>query len=276
MSARIRNTIDPINYSNQNNYNLNGLTVVSNNLNIINRDTKGNITFEESGSDNKILVIETVRRNINKQTFLNAVNTNFEYFSFPVNIVTTESNDSLDINLDTESDPIYARYRPSENRKIIASSEYSGILINETEDGISQRKTNGYYISKEVKNSGANLRFRININHRLDSEEDLKSSTVYFSIIKSGPKSPINRKFKEFSKTGSAGEYGMIKRYEVWNTYYDIVINNSEFDIGDVFSIGALCGHNDEKNWHTITADQTYWVITDASKNVDEWNQVKE
>jgi hypothetical protein len=25
--------------------------------------------------------------------------------------------------------------------------------------------------------------------------------------------------------------------------------------------------------FHTINAIQTYWVITDASRNVDEWNQ---
>jgi hypothetical protein len=29
----------------------------------------------------------------------------------------------------------------------------------------------------------------------------------------------------------------------------------------------------DDSNYHTINAVTSYWVITDASKNVDKWNQ---
>jgi hypothetical protein len=28
-----------------------------------------------------------------------------------------------------------------------------------------------------------------------------------------------------------------------------------------------------DSSYHFVIADQSYWVITDASKNVDEWNQ---
>ena len=45
--------------------------------------------------------------------------------------------------------------------------------------------------------------------------------------------------------------------------------NLFKFEIGDTFGIGAFSG----QDTHTIIADQTYWVITDASKNVDLWNQ---
>jgi hypothetical protein len=30
---------------------------------------------------------------------------------------------------------------------------------------------------------------------------------------------------------------------------------------------------NNSSNYHTINAATSYWVITDASKNVDKWNQ---
>ena len=67
-------------------------------------------------------------------------------------------------------------------------------------------------------------------------------------------------------------DYGA-KKYEVQNLEVDIVIPNSEFEIGDRFGIGAKAGQNNATEFHTINALQSYWVITDASKNVDLWNQ---
>jgi hypothetical protein len=55
-----------------------------------------------------------------------------------------------------------------------------------------------------------------------------------------------------------------------------VTIRNSEFEIGDYyFSIGAKAGggQNTDSSYHYVVAVQSYWVITDASKNVDEWNQ---
>jgi hypothetical protein len=49
----------------------------------------------------------------------------------------------------------------------------------------------------------------------------------------------------------------------------DETIKNSDFEIGDIFQIGQKTG----QSGHTILNNQTYWVITDASKTVDEWNQ---
>jgi hypothetical protein len=59
----------------------------------------------------------------------------------------------------------------------------------------------------------------------------------------------------------------------VQNLEIDIVIPNSEFEIGDRFGIGAKAGQNNDTQYHTINALQSYWVISDASKNVDLWNQ---
>lgn len=63
--------------------------------------------------------------------------------------------------------------------------------------------------------------------------------------------------------------YGLISNTETQYTYIDETILNSEFEIGDVFGIGVLT----DNTGHEILNAQTYWVITDASKNVDEWNQ---
>jgi hypothetical protein len=63
--------------------------------------------------------------------------------------------------------------------------------------------------------------------------------------------------------------YGLISNTETQYTYIDETILNSEFEIGDIFSIGVFT----KNTGHEILNAQTYWVITDASKNVDEWNQ---
>ena len=65
--------------------------------------------------------------------------------------------------------------------------------------------------------------------------------------------------------------YGLISNTETQYTYIDETILNSEFEIGDVFGIGVLT----DNTGHEILNAQTYWVITDASKNVDLWNQEK-
>jgi hypothetical protein len=63
--------------------------------------------------------------------------------------------------------------------------------------------------------------------------------------------------------------YGLISNIETQYTYIDETISNSDFEIGDIFQIGVLT----DNDGHTILNNQTYWVITDASKTVDEWNQ---
>jgi hypothetical protein len=57
----------------------------------------------------------------------------------------------------------------------------------------------------------------------------------------------------------------------VRSTIFDVVIQNAEFEIGDNFGIGIATVS--APGSHTINSEQTYWVVTDASKNVDEWNQ---
>ena len=85
----------------------------------------------------------------------------------------------------------------------------------------------------------------------------------------------MNREFRTFENTSQIYPTvpGSINQYEVQNLEVDIVIPNSEFEIGDRFGIGAKAGQNNDTEYHTINALQSYWVITNASKNVDLWNQ---
>ena len=272
---------DPRILETQTKYQKNGLTFQSNNNNIIPRDQAGNIKLQESVTDNPLLIIEAASTKILNNSVLKVIDTQFNYFKFPATtrIIGTDDVDinlDLDLTVDQEAeDVIYARYKPSENRKILSSQNGipSGILIDELEEGQIQKRTNQYYITKQIKESGADLRFRVKINFRYDSF-DSDFNTTYFYITRNGPNKFLNRRYKEFFNFEDpfAGG-GKISQYQVQNATKDIVIANSEFDVGDTFGIAALAGTNTNDKYSTINAAQSYWSITDASKNVDEWNR---
>ena len=256
-----------------------GLNYISNNTNIIPRDSAGNIVLQENDVNNPLLIIDAVTEQFTNASVLKVLDTQFTYYSFPVSIEFDDASIDLDLNVDLQlPDPVFARYRPSENRVILADPDYSGILMDEVQEGLSQQSTNTYTISKDLKNSGVNLRFRIKLQHRYDEPGGFLNVTPYgtafFSIIKASEQG-LDRTYRTFENTSEFRPNipGSINQYEVQNLEVDIVIPNSEFEIGDRFGIGAKAGQNNATEFHTINALQSYWVITDASKNVDLWNQ---
>jgi len=262
--------IDSIDVGKQLNYQTNGLTVISNNTNIVPRDLAGNVMLHEDVTDNPLLIIEPTTKKITTKSILRVIDTQFKYFKFPATTTIIDDLDDLDLNLDLDlnTDPIYARYKPSEDSRINAGSLYSGILMDEVEDGIPQKNTNAYYISKEIKNSGKDLRIRIALQHRYDSPKDNQTSDVEFSLIKTNIDTGLNRTYQLYPEDNKA-----MSQYQVKTLLVDDVLLNSEFAIGDTFSIGAVSEHDEEFKYHTINAVTSYWVTTDDSKNVDEWNQ---
>jgi|LakMenEpi03Aug12_release.lakeMendotaPanAssembly.Ray.scaffolds.fasta_scaffold327410_2 hypothetical protein len=368
----IQQKIDPVRYRQNAGYIKNGLTVTSNNPVIHPRDEAGNIILQENSETNPLLIIEPVTTKISMNSMLKVLDTTFQYFKFPVSVTPVSSDINLEFGLNL--DPIYARYKPSTIEPILTSGIYSGILMDEIVDGLTQRNINTYTINKDIKNSGVDLRFRIKLQHYFAGPGNI--GTAYFSLISSGPDRPTNREYlgpygnyatgnpretrilevapivlrnigiyvtlaierlnlippSEFKTarlnwftqlrnylplnipttsgfrfndalinswlnpqtqlTGLQSEYdsvnegvtlyrqlvteadeyspefGIISLYETQNLYVDVVIPNSTFEIGDSFQIGAQAG----QPGHSINSEQTYWVITDASKNVDLWN----
>ena len=274
---------DPRLIENQTKYQKNGLTFQSNNNSVVPRDQAGNIQLQESATDNPLLIVEAASTKILNNSVLKVVDTQFNYFKFPATtrIIGTDDVDldlDIDLTVDQEAeDVIYARYKPSENRKILSDPTGqgipSGILIDELEEGQIQKRPNQYYITKQIKESGADLRFRVKINFRYDSFAS-DFNTTYFYISRNGPNKYLQRdyiQYFDFEDPYAGG--GKISQYQVQNAYKDVVIANSEFEVGDTFSITALAGSNTNDKYSTINAAQTYWSITDASKNVDEWNR---
>lgn len=254
-------------------YQQQGLTFISNNINVVPRNENGNIALQEGVDNNPLLIIEPTTNRITTKSMLRVLDTQFKYFKFPARTtVVDEEVVDLDLDLDLQSlDSVFARYRPSDNQRIPVG-DYSGIEFGEVQDGLSQQSPNTYTITKDLKNSRADLRFRIKLQHRYDAPSGY--GTAYFSLIRASEQG-LNRTFRTFENTSAIHPTipGSINQYEVQNLEIDIVILNSEFEIGDKFSIGAKAGQNNDTQYHTINALQSYWVITDASKNVDLWNQ---
>jgi hypothetical protein len=254
------NIKDPIYVSQISKYINDGLTVTSNNTDIMPRDIAGNIIVQE----NSYLVIETNSFNINNSAVLDLLNTRFNYFKFPARTIIKDLPD-IDINIDI--DPVFARYKPpygyGEGEILFNATSYDPVDFSEVVEGLPQVSPSSYTITKEIKESGIDLRFRSKINYRVDS--DLPEQFAGFSIIKSGPDYAPNPEFRKFPDQEN------LSQYAVRNAELDIIILNSQFEIGDEFQIGAQSKPIDAN--HSINGGQSYWVISDAAKNVDEWNR---
>ena len=270
--AEITRQFDAVNLRRNAKYLKNGLTVTSDNVSIHPRDAAGNIILQENAETNPLLIIEPTISNISNSSMLKILNTRFEYFKFPVTTTPIGINVNLQTNVDSITnvlpDIIYSRFAPIENQTITNADFPGGLEFSEVVDGQLQSVTNGYYITKEIKNSGTDLRFRIKINYTY-----VKDSDVQFTIIKGGPDFPLQRIWKGPYLNDQADNTSMFVTSQT--IFIDEIIPNSQFEIGDIISIGAYTKGSDNAQ-NIIIADQTYWVITDASKNVDLWNQTIE
>lgn len=87
-----------------------GLTFKSNNKFINQRNAAGNLLFEENSQNNQNLIIEPVIETYTNKSFIEAVNTQFNYFKFPAR-VGVDSTLDLSFNMDFDiqdigTDPI--------------------------------------------------------------------------------------------------------------------------------------------------------------------------
>lgn len=280
----IPSTVSAVQMSSTIKYQTNGLLFVTNDTDVVPRNESGAIQIEEGIVDPTILVVEPMIKRVTTKSVLKVVNTQFNYYKFPARTVLDEEPE-LDLDLDlslVDQDPIYARYAPSEDRRIGSYGGYSGILMDDVVDGLLQRKPNRYFISKAIKNSGKDLRFRATIVHRYDSPDNVPGNAL-FSIIKTSTTQGAIRDWRTYSALNN----GSINQYEIQKLVIDEIIPNSELQIGDTYGIGAqafagegLAGtinaaalNNSEFKKHTIIAATTNWSITDASKQVDEFNE---
>ena len=133
----------------------NGLTFKSNNQYVTDRDAAGNIKFQISGSDNRNLVIEPAIENFTNSSFINAVDTQFNYFKFPASIKAADIPEStineINFNLGL-ADGITARY-------VVAYEE------DEQGDPLTFKKLNVNQDTGKFKSAGKTYNRNYNTNY---------------------------------------------------------------------------------------------------------------
>ena len=82
--------LDPVELELQSKYQEQGITYISNNNSVVNRDDLGNIILNE-GKSNPLLIIETVNTKILNSSVIKVIDTQFNYFKFPVRVYNLRS-----------------------------------------------------------------------------------------------------------------------------------------------------------------------------------------
>ena len=110
ISFQNQQLFDPIAIQKSLEYQVNGLTYVSNNNSIHPRDEAGNIVLHENSDTNPLLIIEPVKQNIFNNSVIQVLDTAFQYYTFPVY---TDENTISDLNTNVDLnfiDTISTRY----------------------------------------------------------------------------------------------------------------------------------------------------------------------
>jgi len=180
-----------INPTNHTVYQLNGITAFSNDPAVNTRSVdSGHLVIDASASAN-MLTIEGVTYAYNKQSVNNVLDTQFNYFKFPVQVVYSP----IDINIDIEipepdesekPDPIFARYKPSESIDL-STENWNPIELSDIEDGNAQKKPNRYYINKAIKDENKPLRFRFNWDITVEKLPSNDTVTAQIGLLHETP-----------------------------------------------------------------------------------------
>jgi hypothetical protein len=145
----------------------NGLTYQSNNPDFVERDANGNIIVNQGVDDNQNLVLEAVSLRYVNASVIRAIDTRFKYFKFPAENIAVPEISFESFGIDDLVDLVYAKYKPSENRIINSSNQYSGILMDQVLEGQPQLNTNRYTITPAITEQAPDgIRMRIRLAHR--------------------------------------------------------------------------------------------------------------
>ena len=88
----------------------NGLNWISNLSYVHPRNSVGNITLQESGSQNPILIIDPVKFNYTAESVINVIDTRFRFFEFPVTTIATDDDFTLDTNIEISDNSFNTKF----------------------------------------------------------------------------------------------------------------------------------------------------------------------
>ena len=261
-----------INPTNHTVYQLNGITAFSNDPAVNTRSVEsGHLVIDASASAN-MLTIEGVTYAYNKQSVNNVLDTQFNYFKFPVQVVYSpiDSNIDIDIPVPEETDkpdPIFARYKPNESIDQPTES-WSPIELSDIEDGNAQKKPNKYYINKAIKDENKPLRFRFNWNITVNGITGNDTVIAEITMLHESPNRPIKSggyspgwttgynwpnlppdTIQNIKNRGSSIEATLTPGLNTG--MFDITVPPEDYDQGDKFSVVILYFKEQwDTKWH--------------------------
>lgn len=250
----------------------NSVTAQSNNPDIIKRDANGNVVLYSGQSDNQKLLIETVKEQYTKRSVINALDTQFRYFTFPTRQVVEEIVPNVDFGLGSD-DIAFARYIPATSYSIPANSPIgpSGIEFSISEVGL-QPQENKYYITQPVADLNVPLRFRLrlSVEHR-----GVGTRALYVAFARTQPDGELIRNYTPGYVTNNPQSFfiesnilpGTTRALEV-----DIIIPRSEYDRGTTFQVAAAADGAGTDLF--VVPGASYWVISDATQNTDLYGEL--
>lgn len=250
----------------------NSVTAQSNNPDIIKRDANGNVVLYSGQSDNQKLLIETVKEQYTKRSVINALDTQFRYFTFPTRQVVEEIVPNVDFGLGSD-DIAFARYIPGTSYAlpISTAASPSGIDFSVAEVGL-QPKENKYYITQQVADLNIPLRFRL----RLAVENRGQASrNFYTAFARTQPDGELIRNYTPGYVNGDPFLYfptTNILPGEQESLDIDIEITRSEYDRGTTFQVSVY--HAGDGNELFVIPEASYWVISDATQNTDLYGEL--
>jgi hypothetical protein len=186
-----KNKLDPIDLDTQSKYEEQGITRLSNNDSVVERDDAGNIILRED-QNNQLLTIETIYKKILNSSVVKVTDTQFNYFKFPVRIneVGLDVNLDIDLSLDTDNIsakltipiPLDSKNQPQNFQKIDVALPGNTWYYNGTQGtnggfkqlqftgGTNQPTPNSYTITEDMLNTlrdqNKTLRFKIQTQYR--------------------------------------------------------------------------------------------------------------
>ena len=278
MAIKKQNLLDPIALQQTSKYIKDGLTVVSNNTDIIPRDVNGNIVVQ-SGS---YMVIEPNSFNFDSNRMLSVLDTRFNYFSFPVQI----TSNPIDVDVNFDFDNISAKYiipvptdsqgQPQNLQRIDLSYTGSnwyygdrpsngGLKELQFTGGI-QENVNSYTITEDVfntlKQQNKTLKFTIQIQWRSSTPGRTGFVT---EISRRNPKNynPLPVPFKIYKEQGStpSGQYSSTNPYGFNDNGYPFLQLTYIVDMNNTFKGDVYTIKNESGNPSWVLAENCSWDI---------------
>ena len=257
-------------------YDQNGLTVLSNNNVIVPRDTNGNVIVNLTSS---LLVIEAIGVNVLNESVLPLVDTQFNYFRFPVTTTTIDTDIDLNIDVDLNIQeqineaaainvisPLPSEYKPSSDQRIPLGDWGNPSIIDFSTvvTGPDQIKPNSLVVTQELLDQLNALQtdtdtpilritgriktsYNDNRNSAIGFSIGLKDSAIRFTMDE--PAGDIKNSGNDIIKTKKKG---------VYTTNIDTSAGLSDLYVGQELQIRGWAEDSQDNRNHTIIANDSY------------------